>query len=48
MSRFIAEFACNKPDDMIKFISEDFFLKEGFEVANVKGEICLLYTSRCV
>ncbi len=39
MSRFIAEFACNKPDDMIKFISEDFFLKEGFEVANVKGEI---------
>ena len=30
MSRYIADYTINKPDDLIKFIAEDFLTKEGF------------------
>lgn len=38
MSRFIADYQSGKPDDFIKFVSEDFFAKEGFRQVNYKGE----------
>lgn len=38
MSRFIADYQSGKPDEFIKFVSEDFFAKEGFRQVNYKGE----------
>ena len=38
MSRFIADYQSGKPDDFIKFVSEDFFAKEGFRQVSYKGE----------
>lgn len=38
MARYIADFQTGKPDDMIRFITEDFFQKEGFTLVNFKGE----------
>lgn len=38
MSRFAADYRIDKPDDFIKFVSEDFFAKEGFRPAVYKGE----------
>lgn len=38
MSRLIADYQSGKPDDFIKFVSEDFFAKEGFRQVNYKGE----------
>ena len=34
MSRFIADYQSGTPDDFIKFVSEDFFAKEGFRQVN--------------
>ncbi|RPF47430.1 hypothetical protein EDD70_0215 [Hydrogenoanaerobacterium saccharovorans] len=33
----MTDFKVNKPDDFIKFVSEDFFAKEGFELDKYKG-----------
>ena len=38
MSRYIADYTINKPDDLIKFIAEDFLTKEGFRQTVYKGE----------
>lgn len=38
MSRFVADYTISKPDDMIKFIAEDFLKKEGFSQTVYKGE----------
>lgn len=39
MARFIADYQLNKPDDFIKYVSDDFFAKEGFEYMNYQGEM---------
>ena len=54
--RFSTDFAVPHTADLVKFIAEDFFDKEGFNLIDYHGEavwkkgigICLLYTSRCV
>lgn len=38
MSRYVADYTINKPDDMIQFIAEDFLTKEGFTKTTYKGE----------
>ncbi len=37
--RYVADFNTGKPDDFIRFVSEDFLRKEGFAPAVVKGEM---------
>ena len=38
MARFIAEMPTGKPDDMVRFIAEDYLSKEGFKQKLYKGE----------
>ena len=40
MSRYIADYTINKPDDLIKFIAEDFLTKEGFRQTVYKAKLC--------
>lgn len=37
--RYVVDFNTGKPDDFIRFVSEDFLKKEGFVLTTVKGEI---------
>ena len=39
MARFTAELPTGKPDDMVRFIADDFLLKEGFQQVTHKNEI---------
>lgn len=39
MARYIVDFETSKPDDMIRYITEDFFSKEGFTLVDFKGEV---------
>lgn len=36
---YVADFNTGKPDDFIRFVSEDFLRKEGFALTTVKGEV---------
>lgn len=38
MARFVAEMPTGKPDDMVRFIAEDYLNKEGFKQKIYKGE----------
>lgn len=38
VARFIAEMPTGKPDDMVRFIAEDYLSKEGFKQKLYKGE----------
>ncbi|EEG31365.1 hypothetical protein CLOSTMETH_01002 [[Clostridium] methylpentosum DSM 5476] len=38
MARFVTNIAINKPDDMIRFIIEDYLTKEGYKLQNRDGE----------
>lgn len=39
MARFVTNITINKPDDMIRFIVEDYLTKEGFALKNRDGEM---------
>ena len=39
MARFTAELPTGKPDDMVRFIADDFLLKEGFQQVTHKNEV---------
>lgn len=39
MARFVTEIATGNPDDMIRFIAEDFFAKEGFVLTSDGGQM---------
>lgn len=39
MPRYIADYTLNKPDDFVKFVSEDFFAKTGFKLTQFEGEM---------
>lgn len=40
MARYVCDFSVSKPDDFVKFVTEDFFGKEGFTLQRYKtGEV---------
>lgn len=38
MSRFVTDLPVNQPEEFVRFVSQDFFAKEGFELSRYKKE----------